>query len=387
MSDYLHMRHGNDSQKEELMKLLNITFGFTKEEDKFETLIPKLYNDEYHPAENNIILDVNGEIRAAVGLYYNNFFVGNETLKTAGIGNVATHPDYQGEGYMKFCMALTMDEIKQSMADIALLGGARQRYAHHGFEHGGARYEFTYTKNNVKRKFLCDKKSAFTSKLIDKTDTDILEKITEIYNSKTFKALRTSDTMYDILKTWNANPYAVFDGEEMKGWFVFNKEMDCAFEIGFSATADIEEIIICALETCEKEQFKVVAAPFETELCKFLGLNCEHYSIIHSEMFNIMCYENVIRAFLKLKAKYTKLIDGECVLFIEGCKLPEQIKITVKDNDVKVCETDEKPDIALKHLDAMRLVAGLYSDRRNELPAECASWFPLPLYIAPSDTV
>ncbi|MBQ8210866.1 MAG: GNAT family N-acetyltransferase [Clostridia bacterium] len=387
MSDYLHMRHGNDSQKEELMALLNKTFGFTTDEEKFETLIPKLYNDEYHPAQNNIILDVNGEMRAAVGVYYGSFFVGDEKLKTAGIGNVATHPDYQGEGYMKFCMALAMDEIKQSMADIAMLGGARQRYAHYGFEHGGAKYEFTYGQENVRRKFFCDKKSKFTAKLIEKTDKDILEKITEIYNSRIFKAERTTDTMYDILKTWNANPYAVFDGVEFKGWYVFNKETDCTFELGFVNAEDIEDIVISALEICGKKQFKISAAPFEIQLCKFLGLNCENYNIIHSEMYNIMCYENVIRAFLKLKSKFNKLNDGECVLFIEGNKLHEQIKITVKDNNVTVCETDEKPDLALKHLDAMRLVAGLYSDRRNELPAACASWFPLPIYVAPSDTV
>ena len=387
MSDYLHMRHGNDSQREELLTLLNKTFGFTKDNDKFETLIPKLYNKEYHPAQNNIILDVNGEMRAAVGVYYNSFFIGDEKLKTVGIGNVATHPDYRGEGYMRFCMALAMDEIKQSMADIALLGGARQRYAHHGFEHCGARYEFVFSKENVTRKFLFDKKSNFTAKLIEKSDIEILKTITAIYNKRTFKAERTEENIYDILKTWNANPYAVFDGEIFRGWFVLNKEADCAFEIGFENKNDIEEIVICALETCGKNSIKFVAAPFESDICKYLGLNCEHYSVTHSEMYNIMCYENVIRAFLKYKASYSKLADGECVLFIEGNKLPEQIKIKVKDNIVTVCETDEKPDLALKHLDAMRLVGSLYSDKRNELSTECASWFPLPIYIAPSDTV
>lgn len=387
MSDYLHMRHGEDSQNADLLELLNKTFGFTRENEKFETLIPKLYNDEYHPAKNNIILDVNGEMRAAVGVYYGEFHVCDEVLKTAGIGNVATHPDYRGEGYMRFCMALAMDEIKQNMADIAMLGGARQRYAHYGFEHGGARYEFTYSTENVRRKFLCDKKSKLNSKLIEKSDKDILDEITKIYNSRIFKAVRTAETMYDVLKTWNAQPYAVFDGERFAGWYVFNKEMDCVFEIGFAKKDDIEDIVINALETCGKNQFKIAAAPFETELCKFLGLNCENYHIINSEMYNIMCYENVIRAFLKLKATYNKLNDGECVMFIEGNKLPEQIKITVKDNDITVCETDEKPDIVLSHLDAMRLVCGIYSDRRNELPAACASWFPLPVYVAPSDTV
>ncbi len=388
MSDYLHMRHGNDSQNKELLAMLNKIFKFPDENGTiFETLLPKLYNDEYHPAENNIILDVDGEMRAAVGVYHNSLTVGDEKLKIAGIGNVGTHPDWQGEGYMRFCMALALDELKQDMTDIILLGGARQRYAHHGFEHAGARYEFYYRQENVKRKFLCDKKSKFTAKLLKKTDTEALKEISNIYNNRNFKAERTAENMYDVLKTWNAVPYAVFEGDTLKGWFVFSTSMDCVYELGYDNKADIEEIVLCALETSGKTEIKIVAAPFELDLCKYLGLNCEHYHIIHAEMFNILCFENVIRAFLKFKASYTKLADGELTLFIEGCKLPEQIKISVKDNNVTVCETDEKPDMALSHLDAVRLLGGLYSDKRSELTSECASWFPLPLYIAPSDTV
>ncbi len=388
MSDYLHMRHGNDSQNKELLALLNRIFGFPDSNGTvFETLLPKLYNDEYHPAENNIILDVGGEMRAAVGVYYNSLTVGDEKLKIAGIGNVGTHPDYQGEGYMRFCMALTMDELKQNMTDIALLGGARQRYAHHGFEHAGPRYEFVFTHENIRRKYNCEKKSKFTAELLEKSDTKALRSIAEIHGKRTFRAERTAETMYDILRTWNSSPYAVYDGDEFKGWFVLNTDKSCVYELGYADEAYIEDIVICALEASEKKQIKVVAAPFEHALCRYLGLYSEHYYVIHAEMFNILCFENVIRAFLKFKATYTKLADGELVLLIEGCKLPEQLKITVKNNEVTVCETDEKPDLILKHLEAVRLLGNLYSEKRNELPPECASWFPLPLYVAPSDTV
>lgn len=388
MSDYLHMCHGNDSQNKELLALLNKIFSFPDNNGAtFETILPKLYNDEYHPAENNIILDVGGDMRAAVGVYYNTLTVGDEKLKVAGIGNVGTHPDYQGEGYMRFCMALALDEMKQNMTDISVLGGARQRYAHHGFEHVGPKYEFTFGTENVKRKFHCEKKSKFTAKLLKKTDTQALKNIADIYNSRDFKTERTAETMYDILRTWNAAPYAVFEGDEFKGWFVFSTDLNCVYEIGYTNEDDIEEIVICALEASEKKEIKIAAAPFEHALCRYLGLYCENYHIIHAEMFNILCFENVIRAFLKYKASYTKLADGELILFIEGCKLPEQIKITVKNNEVTVCETDEKPDLILGHLEAIRLLGSIYSENRNVLSPECASWFPLPFYIAPSDTV
>ena len=107
MSDYIHMTHGKPEQREELLEMLNLTFDFsTNNEDdtNFLNLLPKLYKKQYKPAENNIILDVDGDMRAAVGLYYNTLTVGDEKLKVGGIGNVAVHPAHRGKGYMQFCM-------------------------------------------------------------------------------------------------------------------------------------------------------------------------------------------------------------------------------------------------------------------------------------------
>lgn len=388
MSDYLHMSHGNDSQNDELIALLDKIFKFPNERvDTFKTLLPKLYKDKYHPAQNNIILDVDGDMRAAVGVYYNTMTVGDECLKTAGIGNVGTHPDFEGNGYMRFCMALALDEMKQNMVDIALLGGARQRYAHHGFEPAGPRYEFTFCKDNVKRKFLSDKKSKFTAIPLDETNIEFINKITENYNNRIFRTGRTCDNMFDTLKNWNSTPYVIMENDTFKGWLVFSTLKNSVYEIGFENKEDIEDIIICALETSGHDSITFAVAPCEVELADYLGLNCENYKVDHCEMFNILCFENVIRAFLKLKSTYTKLSDGELTLLIEGCKLPEQIKISVKNNCVTVCETNEKPDFVLKHNEAIRLVGSLYSETRDKLPTECANWFPLPIYISACDTV
>lgn len=387
MSDYIHMRHGDDSQNKELLELLNKSFDFTGEEDKFETLIPKLYKDKYHPAKNNIILDVGGDMRAAVGTYYNTLNIGETKLSVAGIGNVAVLPEHRGKGYMQFCMALALDEFKQNMADIARLGGARQRYEHFSFEPAGIQYAFNYTTDNVRRTLGNQRKTKLTAKEITESDTALIKTISDIYNSRFYKMERTEDTMLDILHTWNAVAYAAMDGEECVGWFVFSRNFDYLHELGYVKAEYIEELLLLVLETSGKSSVPITVPPFDTHLCKYLGMNCEHFNVGHSEQFSVLNYERVIKAFLELKASYTKLCDGEVVMFIEGEKLPEQIKITVKDNKVSVEETDEKPDIALRHLEAMRLIGSLYSERINELPANVQSWFPLPFFSYSLDNV
>lgn len=387
MSKYIHMNHGDDSRREEVMELLNKSFGFKDEDEIFENLIPKLYNEEYCPASNNVVLDVDGEMRAAVGLYYNSLTVCGEKLKTGGIGNVAVHPDYRKNGYMRYCMAYCLDEMKQNMTDLAFLCGARQRYAHFSFEPSGIRYKFNFNKDNVARKFGYDKKSAFEAKVIEKSNTEILKEISEIYESRSFKAERPLEKMYDILLSWRGKPYAVFLNDEFKGWFVFSSKMEKVYEIGYKNPEDIEDIVICALETSEKHSINIDVPPFDTDLSKYLGLYCEYYEVAHPDYYTVFCYENVIRAFMKLKSTYSKLPDGECVMLIEGEKLPEQIKIAVKNNSVSVEETTLKPDISLTHHEAMRLIGSLYSERRDELKPECAAWFPLPFYTYSQDNV
>ncbi len=387
MSEYIHMTHGKAEQREELLRMLDLTFGFEKEDDKFINLLPKLYKEKYHPAENNIILDVDGDMRAAVGLYYSSLEICGEKLKVGGIGNVAVHPDHRNKGYMQFCMLLALDEMKQNMVDISGLGGARQRYEHFSYEPSGIQTAFNYRKDNVKRTLGANRKSKLVARELKETDTKAFKEIEKIYNSRIFKAERPAENMYDILRSWKSVPYGAFEGDELKGWFVFYGDRQGVQELFYKNEADIEEVILLALETSEKEYIRIPVPVFDRPLYNYLALNCEFYDIGHAEQYTILCYENVIRAFLKLKATYSKLPDGELKLFIQGEKLPEQLKITVKDNNVTVEETDEKPDIVLKHLEAIRFVGSHYSERRNEVPAECQAWFPLPIYSYGLDNV
>ncbi len=387
MSDYVHISRGDNGKYKEFMSLINNSFGFNKDDEMFESLLPKLYKEEYKPVENNITLDVNDKMLAAIGLYYSTLNIMGDTLKVAGIGNVAVDPDFRKNGYMSSCLAYCLDEMKQNMTDMAFLMGKKQRYQRFSFEPAGVRYVFDLYKHNVIRKRGENKKPSFSSKPIKKDDRDILKKISEVYEKSDYKTERPLNKMYDILVSWRAFPFAAFQDDMFKGWFVLNDKMDSVDEIGYIDKNDIEEIVICALETSNQYGVKISAPPFDKPLIDYLALHAEKTTVSHSEFYTIFCYERVIKSFLKLKSTYAELADGECVLMIYGEKTPEKLKIKVKDNCPSVFETDERPNLTLNHAEAMRLLGGLYSEKRNELPPSCASWFPLPFYTYPQDSV
>ena len=60
---------GTKNDEKELIETLDKVFFSEEEEIRFLTLLPKLYKEQYKPAENNIILKEDGVIKAAVGCF------------------------------------------------------------------------------------------------------------------------------------------------------------------------------------------------------------------------------------------------------------------------------------------------------------------------------
>ena len=82
-----YLGKANASDLEELIPLLDDVF-FSESENprmRFNTILPKLYKPEYSPCENNVIVRDGGDIKAAIGLYYDTVYsAGKVKAKAAG---------------------------------------------------------------------------------------------------------------------------------------------------------------------------------------------------------------------------------------------------------------------------------------------------------------
>ncbi len=390
-NDYFIGRGGADDY-DELMFLLNDTFGF-EQSPGFMGMLPKLYKKEYAPWENNIIARVDGKILAAIGLYYNKMKVLGKELNIAGIGNVAVSKAHRGAGYMKSTMNFSLEEMVKRGVDLSYLGGRRHRYMHFSYDKGGYMYYFDINDTSVRHVFGKDKKSVFSCTEVHENDTEILLKIEELYNSQPLSTSRKAASLYDILCSWSGRPYAFFDGDRFAGYIVLNSTRNYAREIYACDDKDYAEMLISALENSQKpegedERSICFAIPEHSHaLLKAILPFSEGYSYSKCEQFSILNYRNVVEAFLHLKTSYKKLCDGELKVFINGFAREENIKISIKNNKVSVCESEDEPDTKLSHLEAVRFFSSIYSERRDEIDACCASWFPLPVIISEVDGV
>ena len=130
---------------DELMDVLNYTFGFSSSDYDFQKLLPKLYASKEYACHNNYVIAENGRIKAAVGAYDDILTVCGEEIKCRGIGNVAVHPYSRSKGYMIECMNMSIGDMIRDGIDISFLGGHRQRYGYFGFEDSCPRYNVRIT--------------------------------------------------------------------------------------------------------------------------------------------------------------------------------------------------------------------------------------------------
>ncbi len=388
MAEFYRGRGKKEDEKKLIAMLDNVFFLDDDEAARrdFLTLLPKLYKSKYNPAYNNLCVMQDGEFKAAVGLYPSVADACGKKLKIGGIGNVAVARDARRMGYMKECMNMCLDVMKNDGTDYSLLGGQRQRYGYFGYEPAGTGYSFGIDKTNIRHTCGADYKGSFTSKKLEAQDREILEKINALYGKSAFHIERDIDSLFDILHSWDTTPYAAFKGEEFKGYFSLGNDGGIA-EFKPLCADDIIDLALCVMDITGKDSVWFGVPQGETGICEKAMRICSRCEMSHCEMLNIFNFGNFIEGFLKVKASRMQLCDGELVLLIHGIKRDEKLLISVKDNSVSVAETDKAPDAELEHKEAIRMTASIYSEARLKLPAFAQTWFPVDFYSHSLDNV
>ena len=140
---------------DELISLLNLVFS---KQNKcvmdFERELPNMcIRDEMH-MRKHVGLFIDNRLVSVVGVYPLPTRVLDKEINFCTVGNVATHPDYEGHGYMNILFNQAMEIVKEEKYDICRLGGDRARYLRFGFELCGRNYSYYITPKNVKKSLL-----------------------------------------------------------------------------------------------------------------------------------------------------------------------------------------------------------------------------------------
>ena len=368
-------RLGKDNY-DEIIGLMNAVFSRKngKPQD-FERDMPKMcIRDEAHMRKHFGVFE-DGKLVACLGVYPYETLVAGEKMLFATMGNVATHWDYEGKGYMSEMLDRGLLELTDLNVDVVRLGGLRSRYNRYGFESCGQKYGFAFTVKNRERK--CpDFQNDITFAVIEKDDKAALAFVAELYNNNKIAVPRTADDAYLSMSAWQNIPYMAIRSGKPIGYLCANATGLSLAEI-FAVDTQSFIDMICAWQIRCGETIHFSLQPHCIAEIQFFSAVCESSHISSPSHFFIRNWEKAVNAFMKLKNSYCELPMGELNVEIQGYGT---IQLFVNETGAGCKKTNEKADVSFDHLTATRYIFGLYppvcTGKTNAL---AQAWLPLPL--------
>ena len=372
---------GTSADLDELKDFINLAFLLNP---PIEKLAPKTYAKDSDCEKYHYLIKENGRIRGALCALPVSFSVCGQELHSLSIGAVSVHRDDRNKGYMQMMVNAALEDArKEGWADFSMLGGNRQRYGYFGYESGGLQITTSLLGRNVRHALSDVCTDHISINAISPNDTEMLARAAELYCTEPIHALRDPSRFYEILVTWAAKPYAVFDNGKMIGYVVLNGNVvsECVLE----DYSRMEEVACAVVKKLSPDGIVFQDSVTVPQRLRFYENYCESYSIDHNKRYLIFRYEPMICSYLTLKASLTALPEGELVLGITGY---HNMRVKYCGGKVTCEETDASADIVIP---ADKAVSFLFSPMRSVYGYNIASnilanaWFPLPLFCPRQD--
>ena len=361
---------------DEWLALLNAVFSRKNNKDqRFEAELPKMcVRDDEHMGHHLGIFE-DGKLVACLGVYPLETTVCGEKLLFSTTGNVATHWEYEGRGYMSRLMDAAMEELERIGADASRLGGKRRRYNRYGFESAGQNYVFSFPKDHM-APYYTESEKSIRFQRIGREDTEALAYMADLYNREPLAVRREGENIYNTLVAWLNVPFLALENDRPIGYICANEAGTWFAECFTERTEDMPRML-AAWQMQRQVSMTLLIPAYAVDVIRLLTPICDGIGVSVPCHFLIRHWDRVVNAFMKLKASYSPMAAGRLCMGIEGYG---SILLECDGGQVSCRKTDEKPEFVLDRLSAVRYIFGPHH-------AACAgpahpmadSWFPLPL--------
>ena len=378
------IRKGKIGEGNRVRDFADMCFFTETSEERFETLLPKLYGEPEKTVKDHILLENDGRLKGLILPQTMIWKAGDRELLTGHIGTVCVSPDYRERGAMSRLMKTAVEELEKAGCVCIVLNGQRQRYEHYGFVPTGGKIQFVFRPANVKEE------QAEGYELREFTQED-LEEIEKLFCKNVLHMKRKKRDFSEILRSWSAQPLVLWNKDnKICGYCtVVSQEKKAAIaELRLTDEKHLKPFLKCLFKK-GFSQTVINIAPGTEEYAEEESL-CKSYNILHCFNIRSILFAPLVEALLEQKSRRIRLPLGNVKLLIEGYGL---LEITAAEKGVKAWKSEKKEDEAdmkLSYEQAVHLLFSPLSSKREQLsgqwpPAE--NWFPLPLYIEENDCI
>ena len=192
---------------DEVVDLAEKSFGDTRQHQLNH--YPSLKRENFI-FDDHFIIKENDKLVSHAGLYPMAAVADRSEVKFGGIGDVATHPEYQGKGYMGKLMRYSVEKMKKRKIPLSILWGDTQRYRQYGWETSGRKIIFHLSKHSVK-----EIKAGKEFILRGGSGKEDLDRIIEIHENE---PLRIKRSRKDYEKMLEKTQIQIWMGNERNIW-------------------------------------------------------------------------------------------------------------------------------------------------------------------------
>ncbi len=378
-------RWAKESEFEEILAKSNIIFGGEGNTDYFQGYHPKLYVAR-NSATEHLVVDGDNGIEGILGVFPAKLKVLDTVLTVDGFGTMGVIKEARGKGHMKELMN-TAVATSAARADLAFLGGRRQRYEYFGFTPSGFQLSFSFNRDNARHSVDLSDMGSISFELLEENDTASRAEIKALYERRPAHALRDDSLLFATLHTCRSQVYKVLRDGKFYGYISCGAENRVINEIELRDNSCITLVLAAYLEDFELRGVSVSCVfEFDREKLEALEAVAENFSMVCCENFQIFNYEKLVDALIRLKGTYTRLLDSKATFDIESYG---RLTVEVIDGVGKAYLSDEAADIRLSRIAATRLFFGLPARvlQYPSVPAEMLANLPLPLFYCRPDFV
>ena len=343
----------------------------------FERELPNMCLRDDEHMRKHIGLFADNMLVSVVGVYPLPTKVLDRKINFCTVGNIATHPDYEGCGYMNTLINRAMEIVKEEKYDACRLGGDRARYLRFGFELCGRNYSYYITRKNVIKSLLGGNGKNTRAAEILPNDDKSLTFAREIYHQNKVSVIRKDNgEMYRVMTAWKNTPFLVSKNDEPMGYFTLTPDKKTVSEV-YAINKDSYLDTVVAISNYLNDDFSITLYEHDIDLIREINKFAEYMSIQIPSNFNVVSFERVVDAYIKLKASYTCLAQGSVTVAIKDYG---KIKIFANENDCGCVKFDGECDFELSKPDATRFIFGMHPPVSVTEPNLFAKAnFPLPL--------
>lgn len=344
-----------------------------------------LYNDPAQMDRYTVIKDGNTVI-ACLSCVDQTFLIDGDELRVAGIGQVATLPEYRGHGLMSRLLDAAIARITAESFPLSELGGDRVRYGRYGWESAGRQWQFQLTARSV-----ADVPAPSQQVQPLEMVSDEIAAIIAIHETEPLRVRRTTEQYGRLLRRANKQTWLARNAGKTTAYAVAQMSPDTCLIYEFGGTAPGLHAILAHLAASCKEL--TLWSPWVHPANDLFIQLAQRWHIVSHRMVRVFDLAGALRGFTRQMARRAEPLKrgGSQPVTLEIAESEQAVTLALDADGVRI----EPPSSACAKLRLPRrvmtclLFGPALPEHLVNLPAGC-QWlnavFPLDFMIWRNET-